>query len=258
MSRVIQKPIYSLLAQVYDRIQPHRPEINRRARQVVLKKVLPKVRSICDLGCGTGVTAVELAGRGLRVVAVDNSPDMCRLTRERARRAGLQVKVLCADMRRFHLPSQVDLVLCEFSGLGHVKGHGDLCRVMRRVAEALSPGGFFYFDVLPTGPSRQSLRHEWVGETEDLMVCCRTVYDPGLRREEVEINWFTPARDLWRRYRERMQVSHWSTATIRGTLRRAGFRRVQVVDGTRFAPRPGLRLGTYFLAQKALRNGRGN
>ena len=258
MSRVIQKPPYSLLAQVYDRIQPDRPEINRRARQVVLKKVLRKVRSVCDLGCGTGITAVELAKRGLRVVAVDNSPHMCGLTRERARRAGLQVKVLCADMRRFHLPSHVDLVLCEFSGLGHMKGRGDLSRVMRRAAEALSPGGFFYFDVLPTGPSRQTLRHEWVRETEDLMLCCRTVYDPGLRREEIEINWFTPVRDLWRRYRERLQVAHWSTATIRGTLRRAGFHRVHIYEGTRFAPRPGLLLGTYFLAQKALGNGGGS
>ena len=254
----MQKPPYSLLAQFYDRIQPHRPEINRRARQVVLRRVLPKVRSVCDLGCGTGITAVELAKRGLRVVAVDNSSDMCRMTRERARRAELQVKVLRADMRRFHLRQPVDLVLCEFSGLGHIKGRGDLSRVMRRVAEALSPGGFFYFDILPTGRPRQGLRDEWVREKEDLVVYCRTVYDPGLSREEIEINWFTPARGLWRRYRERMQVAHWSTATIRGALRRAGFRRVHVVDGTRFAPRPGLRLGTYFLAQKALGNRRGN
>jgi SAM-dependent methyltransferase len=258
MSRVIQKLPYSLLAQVYDRIQPHRPEINRRARQVVLKGVLPKVHSVCDLGCGTGITAVELAKRGLQVVGIDKSPHMCRLTRERARRAGLPVKVLCADMRRFRLPSPVDLVLCEFSGLGHMKGRGDLWRVVRRVAEALSPGGFFYFDVLPTGPSRQSSCNEWVREKGDLMVCCRTVYDPGLCREEIEINWFTPVRGLWRRYRERMRVAHWSTATIRDALRRAGFRRVRVFDGTPFRTRPGMRLGTYFLAQKTFGNRSGN
>jgi magnesium-protoporphyrin O-methyltransferase len=46
-------------------------------------------RRILDAGCGTGAFATQAAGRGAEVVAVDLSPQLVRLARERA--AGLSV-----------------------------------------------------------------------------------------------------------------------------------------------------------------------
>ena len=67
------------------------------ARQAVMGSILSRVQSACDLACGTGTSAVSLAKSGIRTIAVDNSPGMCRLARERARRAGVVVTERDAD-----------------------------------------------------------------------------------------------------------------------------------------------------------------
>ncbi|MGH7867991.1 MAG: class I SAM-dependent methyltransferase, partial [Candidatus Dormibacteraceae bacterium] len=66
----------------------------------------------CDLACGTGTTALELASRGIKVFAVDLSPIMCRITRQKAICARAKINVLLGDMRTFRLPEPVDLITC--------------------------------------------------------------------------------------------------------------------------------------------------
>jgi SAM-dependent methyltransferase len=53
-----------------------------------------------DLGCGSGIWAVELAQRGWRVTGVDVVPKAVRRARERARRAGVAVHLIQADVTR--------------------------------------------------------------------------------------------------------------------------------------------------------------
>ena len=115
---------------------------------------MPRAQVVCDLACGTGSTAVELARQGKKVIAVDLSPEMCSATREKARRAHLPMRIICADMRRFRLPEPVDVVLCELDSLNHLPRKSDFERVARAVACALRPGGYFYFDVSTRGAMR--------------------------------------------------------------------------------------------------------
>ena len=95
--------------------------LNRHARGQILRTALPKVHRVCDLGCGSGETAIELARRGLKVHAVDVSPVFCDAVRAKARRAGLTVNVHCQDMRDFTLPRPVDLMLAEFASLNNLR-----------------------------------------------------------------------------------------------------------------------------------------
>lgn len=55
---------------------------------------------VLDAGCGTGAAAVELARRGARVVAVDLSPTLVALARERAAShpAAARISFLAGDM----------------------------------------------------------------------------------------------------------------------------------------------------------------
>ena len=109
--------------------------------------ILPHVETACDLACGTGTTALILARKGINMYAVDLSPLMCRIAREKAGRARLPVRVLRADMRSFRLPESVDLVTCEYDALNHVPRRADLRMVAKAVERVLRPGGHFFFDV---------------------------------------------------------------------------------------------------------------
>lgn len=61
--------------------------------------------TLLDAGCGTGTLAIEAAERGAEVVAVDLSPTLVELARERLRDSGraLDVTFLVGDMRDMDL-----------------------------------------------------------------------------------------------------------------------------------------------------------
>ena len=51
-----------------------------------------------DLGCGSGIWAVKLAQRGWQVTGVDLVPKALRRARERARQAGVEVRLVGGDV----------------------------------------------------------------------------------------------------------------------------------------------------------------
>ena len=51
-----------------------------------------------DVGCGTGIWSVNLAARGWEVTGVDLVPKALRAARERARKAGVEVRLVQGDV----------------------------------------------------------------------------------------------------------------------------------------------------------------
>src|SRR3954452_10598811 len=73
----------------------------QRMRRVVwqtLGRELTPGGRLLDLGCGPGIDAVHLAGRGHRVVAVDWSPQMVEETRRAAAAAGVAERVTALNL----------------------------------------------------------------------------------------------------------------------------------------------------------------
>jgi len=255
MPRVFSRPPYAILARFYDHMVGEAVAMNHHARRKVLGPILTRARTVCDLGCGTGSTALELARSGKKVYAVDLSPAMCQMARRKIRRAHLPVKVICADMRRLRLPEPVDLVLCEFNPLNHLPRKSDLVRVARAVFRSLRPGGYSCFDL----NTRRSLQEQYPAtqwmETRDYCLAIHGGFHPRREKAWLAFEWFLPYGRRWRRYRERLVDTCWSAAEIRRALRRAGFTRIRHWDGAAVRPpSPHQRRGydSYYLAQKPL------
>jgi SAM-dependent methyltransferase len=53
-----------------------------------------------DLGCGSGIWAIELAKRGWQVTGVDFVPKALRRARERAEEAGVELRLIEADVTK--------------------------------------------------------------------------------------------------------------------------------------------------------------
>ncbi len=82
-----------------------------------LTPYLPREESVCDLGCGTGYLALELARQGYSVTAVDRSGVCMERLRERRRLQGLEnLELWEADWQNLMPGTQWDNVLMVFAG----------------------------------------------------------------------------------------------------------------------------------------------
>src|SRR4029077_3193642 len=101
---------------------------------------------IVELAVGTGRVAIPIAREtGKRVIGIDRSPAMLAVAGERA--AGLPVDLREGDIVDLALEEPVDLIICPFRSLMHVRNWADKRKLFERVAAALRPGGRFAWNV---------------------------------------------------------------------------------------------------------------
>jgi SAM-dependent methyltransferase len=107
-----------------------------------------KIRTILDLGCGTGNHAIPLAQRGYRVTGVDLAEDMLQQARLKAHSLPTeQITFLREDLRLFSLPRKFDAALMMFAVLGYSTTNEDVLAALNSVSRHLNPGGLFICDV---------------------------------------------------------------------------------------------------------------
>jgi SAM-dependent methyltransferase len=103
---------------------------------------------LLDLGCGTGIDAVEFASRGFKVVATDWSPQMIGRTAARAAAQGLQSKVTALHLGVQQLHRLEDAFDGIYSNFGPLNCAPDLPAVAAECARLLRPGGKLVFSVM--------------------------------------------------------------------------------------------------------------
>jgi SAM-dependent methyltransferase len=121
------------------------------------------VRSVLDLGCGTGNHALPLAERGYAIVGVDRSAGMLEAARKKAasRQIGGKAKFYQEDIRSFQVEQSFDASLMMFAVLGYQLKNADVVAALRTARKHVRLGGLFIFDVwygpavLRHGPSER-------------------------------------------------------------------------------------------------------
>jgi SAM-dependent methyltransferase len=116
------------------------------------------IRTVLDLGCGTGNHAIPLASRGYRVTGVDLSPEMLAQAQRKAA-TNLpsaishspsaicpQPTFLQGDVRTLDLGQTFDAVLMMFAVLGYQLTNEDVLAALRAVQRHLRQGGLFACD----------------------------------------------------------------------------------------------------------------
>ncbi len=108
-----------------------------------------RIKSVLDLGCGTGNHALRLSMRDFEVIGVDRSESMLAQARKKAAQSLPAVRdaFYQADIRSVDLERRFDAVLMMFAVLGYQLENADIMGVFRAARRHLNPGGLLLFDV---------------------------------------------------------------------------------------------------------------
>jgi SAM-dependent methyltransferase len=161
---------------------------------------------VVELGVGTGRIAVPLAAAGIRVIGVDSSRGMLEVCAERAALAGVTLDLRLGDLRDPPVDERVQLVLCPFRSLLHLRRDEDRRKALRAVRRLLLPGGRFVFDVFE--PSQGDIdethgrwlerepgiweRADWDAEARTLTLSVRDANSEST----MQLGWLSP--EEWR------------------------------------------------------------
>ncbi len=99
---------------------------------------LAQVGRALELACGTGENALFLASKGFLVDAIDISCNAIKIAKEEAKRRGLEVNFICADLENYKLSEDTYHLVINFYYLSR-----DLCP---QIVKALKVGGILIFE----------------------------------------------------------------------------------------------------------------
>lgn len=142
------------LAALYDVLDPDRTDLTAYLR--IAEEF--EARRVLDIGCGTGVFALLLAGRVTDVVGVD--PALASLDVARAKQGSAQVRWIHGDATGLP-PLQVDLATMTANVAQAIADPQAWEGTLRGAYEALRPGGRLVFET--RDPARRAWE-EWTRE----------------------------------------------------------------------------------------------
>lgn len=210
------------------------------ARAIFLGKRLREsaipVRTVLDLGCGTGTIAWFLFQQGFRVIAADSSEEMLTVARWKADHMMMLEApredtpfFICQSMPRLKLAEPVDGVVSTLDSLNYLTRERDLRETFRRVYKYLNPGGRFLFDLNTPHRFRTMDRQTYLDETDETFCAWRTFFSEKKQVCTWQVDLFRRRGDgAWERSYEEHRERAWSAEQVTEFLRDAGFVNVQI------------------------------
>lgn len=102
-----------------------------------------KVKTILDLGCGTGLHDSVLANKGFSITGVDLSERMIEIAQKSNTK---NTQFMQADVRDFHLEQKFDAVISLFHVASYQTTNEDFEKYLKTAYNHLEEGGLFIFD----------------------------------------------------------------------------------------------------------------
>lgn len=184
---------------------------------------------ILDLGCGTGLHAIEFARRGWDVAGIDLSEEMVGKAKSRAAQSGLPVRFRQGDACETGPERNFDAVVALFHVASYQRDPARLEALFRTAHAALKPGGVFLFDywyggaVLAQGVETRVK----VIERKPLRLTRIAQSDNDEANATVFVNYTLFCEDMdqstIRRVDETHHMRYWFPFEIEASLRACGF-----------------------------------
>lgn len=180
IAKMVMQKFYRQAAGRPEKLPWHREEPDALLRKTVEARAA-RGRAL-DIGCGAGVFTVWLAQSGMETVGIDLFPEAITMARARAERAGIDVKLVAADLFEFSPDRPFDLVFD--SGCLHSLVGGDPRGYREKLLKWLAPGGDY---VLAHWGKRHALDWRPIGPRRRSEKAIRKMFAPELELRETEV-----------------------------------------------------------------------
>ncbi len=121
---------YQALSQYYDDVFPLKVEQKNFLRRFI---DLEGIKSVLDVGCGTGSFCLEASEWGLTCLGLDLSREMIGIARRKSEERGSRAEFMQADMLDLSsVPGRFDGVLCLGNTLAHLTTEGQLKQALEQ------------------------------------------------------------------------------------------------------------------------------
>lgn len=183
------------------------------------------VKRICEIACGTGGMATELAKRGYDVTASDLSTEMLTEAEHKSRASGVQVRYVSADMRSFSLYSAADACLCLLDSINYLTKPSELKQTFLSVHKNLVSGGLFIFDVNSKHKFESVYSdNAYVIENDGVLCAWQNFYGKSTKICDFYLSIFTETESgLYERTDEHQRERMYTERSIRRALGECGF-----------------------------------
>lgn len=223
---------YGSLAAVYDRFTN---DVDYKSFADFYEKIFAEegraVKTLLDLGCGTGSLTEIMVKRGYELIAVDASPDMLCIAREKC--AALEGAVpplfLCQTMTELDLYGTVDAAFSSLDAVNYLPPE-ELPELFRLLRLFVEPDGLLIFDINSPERLRSLDGFTSVDEDEDVLCLWRADFDPEENALFYGLDIFTRRGRFWQRAsEEHIEYIH-EPEELTKLLGEAGFDTVRVLS----------------------------
>lgn len=106
------------------------------------------VKSVLDLGCGTGSYIVRFARKGYDIEGIDSSKTMLEIAKSKVEKARVKTSLNLADGVSYHPVRKYDVILCLFGVIDYFYDDSEIDGLFRNVHDSLDREGLVILDFL--------------------------------------------------------------------------------------------------------------
>ncbi len=158
--------------------------------QCIRKFYKVKVKKVLDIGCGPSPYMLELAKRGYAFTGLDLSKPMLEYSLEKARKVGVKIKTIHADMRNFKIRGKFDFAFCMLGSI-EVESNKEFLSHLDSVAKCLKSGGIYLIDAAVQFDWTRIGSENWTVIKDELIVNVSWSATPINHVEQKEIERIT-------------------------------------------------------------------
>ncbi|SDK52910.1 class I SAM-dependent DNA methyltransferase [Sediminibacillus albus] len=217
---------YAKLAFVYDLLMEDAPYDEWAAfAQSMFSGQNDNVRSIIDLGCGTGQITKRLSKSGYKMTGIDNSEEMLSLAKHSAAEEQQNIEWFHADLRKMKGFHSFDAAISFCDVINYITDEESLSTVFGNINRTLKHHGLFLFDIHSLNHVEEDLAGQTFAEIyEDISYVW--LCQPGAEAGEVyhDLTFFVlDKEDKYQRFDERHHQRTFPLAVYQRLLKEQGF-----------------------------------